>query len=65
MALACRHRGIKPKNILYEGDVLLLADFGLSKLDLSKTLSTTKRQFKPSMAKYIAPEVSATGGTRG
>lgn len=36
-----RHRDIKPENILMKGGAVLLADFGISKMGLGQTLSTT------------------------
>ncbi len=62
--IGIRHRDIKPANILIKDGSILLADFGISKMGLGKTLSTTIPGLpKASTPKYAAPEVGE-GGTR-
>jgi ankyrin repeat protein len=60
-----RHRDIKPSNILIKDRRVLLADFGISKMGLGKSMPTTI----PALARsrttaYCAPEVE-DGSTRG
>ncbi|KAK6444298.1 hypothetical protein FP744_10000546 [Trichoderma asperellum] len=65
-SIGIRHRDIKPSNILLREDgTVLLADFGISKMGLGKTLSTTTPEGpRANTPKYAAPEVGE-GGTRG
>lgn len=64
-ALGIRHRDIKPSNILVKGQRVLLADFGISKMGLGKTMPTTVPALaRPRAADYCAPEVEE-GSTRG
>ncbi|KAI1080953.1 ankyrin repeat-containing domain protein [Whalleya microplaca] len=59
------HRDIKPPNILVKGETVLLADFGISKLNLMKTVPTTVPELaRARTTKYAAPEVEE-GSTRG
>lgn len=52
------HQDVKPENVLIKGDQIMLADFGISKMGLGKTLSTTMPEWlKPGPPKYVAPEV--------
>ncbi|OBT96876.1 hypothetical protein VE01_05529 [Pseudogymnoascus verrucosus] len=63
--LGIRHRDIKPSNILIKGKRVLLADFGISKMGLGKTMPTTIPAFARERTKdYCAPEVE-DGSTRG
>jgi len=63
--LGIRHRDIKPANIIIKTGKVLLADFGISKMGLGKTLSTTVPGWARGRSEpYCAPEV-ADGGTRG
>jgi Protein kinase domain/Ankyrin repeats (3 copies)/Ankyrin repeats (many copies) len=60
-----RHRDIKPSNILIKGKRVLLADFGISKMGLGKTMPTTIPEFARARSPgYCAPEVE-DGSTRG
>jgi ankyrin repeat protein len=60
-----RHRDIKPSNILIKGKRVLLADFGISKMGLGKTMPTTMPAFSRERTEdYCAPEVE-NGSTRG
>ncbi|KAL6788738.1 hypothetical protein J3E68DRAFT_444451 [Trichoderma sp. SZMC 28012] len=65
-SIGIRHRDIKPSNILLRTDgTVMLADFGISKMGLGKTLSTTTPDGpRANTPKYAAPEVGE-GGTRG
>ncbi|TGO28133.1 hypothetical protein BPAE_0032g00760 [Botrytis paeoniae] len=63
--IGIRHRDIKPSNILLKSGKPLLADFGISKMGIMKTLSTTvPGLIRDQTRKYVAPEVG-DGGTRG
>jgi serine/threonine protein kinase len=63
--LGIRHRDIKPANILIKGERVLLADFGISKMGIGKTMPTTIPEFARGRgADYCAPEVE-DGSTRG
>lgn len=55
----CRHKDIKPANILISGSTVLLTDFGTS-LDFSTTQSTSTGGALMT-PKYCAPEVAASG----
>ncbi|KAF5720246.1 serine threonine kinase [Fusarium globosum] len=60
-----RHRDIKPDNILYQEDRILLADFGLSRAGIGKTLSTTDVGMARSRTiRYCSPEIE-NGSSRG
>ncbi|KAK7750054.1 hypothetical protein SLS62_008047 [Diatrype stigma] len=59
------HRDIKPPNILVKDGKVLLADFGISKMGLEKTLATTQvGRPRARTPKYASPEVQ-NGSTRG
>ena len=63
--LGIRHRDIKPSNILIKDEQVLLADFGISKTGLGKTMSTTTPALPRARTQsYCAPEVES-GSTRG
>ncbi|KAF2962657.1 hypothetical protein GQX73_g10915 [Xylaria multiplex] len=63
--IGIKHRDIKPANILVKHGSVLLADFGISKMGLGKTLSTTvPNEPRGRTPKYAAPEVG-DGSTRG
>ncbi|OCK77002.1 kinase-like protein [Lepidopterella palustris CBS 459.81] len=57
----CRHKDIKPANILIKGQTVLLTDFGTARdwNDMSK--STTVDRPGPFTPAYAAPEVAAWG----
>ncbi|KAM0466848.1 hypothetical protein ACHAPV_000357 [Trichoderma viride] len=65
-SIGIRHRDIKPANILLKDDGrVMLADFGISKMGLGKTLSTTSMDgARAHTPRYAAPEVDS-GATRG
>ncbi|PMD60526.1 kinase-like protein, partial [Hyaloscypha bicolor E] len=67
-AIGIRHRDIKPQNILFDNKkpyFPYFADFGISRMALIKTLSTTKPfAEKGRTAQFCAPEVE-DGGSRG
>jgi ankyrin repeat protein len=59
-----QHRDIKPANILVKEEKIFLADFGISKVCLGKTLSTTYNgRPRSRTVNFCAPEVEE-GGTR-
>lgn len=59
------HRDIKPENILLRQDKVLLADFGISRMGIIQTLSTTVPGWPRSRTSaYCAPEVEH-GSSRG
>lgn len=59
------HRDIKPPNILVKDGKVLLADFGISKMGLEKTLATTQvGNPRARTPQYASPEVQ-NGSTRG
>lgn len=63
--LGIRHRDIKPSNILIRDEQVLLADFGISKMSLGKTMPTTiPGRPRARTEAYCAPEVD-DGSTRG
>ncbi|KAG4437172.1 hypothetical protein IFR05_007328 [Cadophora sp. M221] len=63
--LGIRHRDIKPSNILIKDEQVLLADFGISKMGLGKTMPTTIPALPRARTQsYCAPEVES-GSTRG
>lgn len=63
--IGIRHRDVKPENILYKGGNIMFSDFGISKMGLGQTLSTTMPQWmKTATPKHVAPEVG-DGSTRG
>ncbi|KAF4948637.1 hypothetical protein FGADI_9541 [Fusarium gaditjirri] len=56
--IGIRHRDIKPQNILVKEKKVLLADFGISKMVLGKTLSTTTPgNPRAATLDFCAPEV--------
>lgn len=59
---SCRHKDIKPANILISGTKVLLTDFGASR-DFSTSVSTSTGPALTTL-KYCAPEVAA-GNDRG
>ncbi|KAB2570629.1 Calcium/calmodulin-dependent protein kinase type 1B [Lasiodiplodia theobromae] len=55
--IGIRHRDVKPENILYKGGRIMFADFGISKMGLGKTLSTTVPQWmRTATPKSAKPE---------
>ena len=63
--LGIRHRDIKPANIIIKAGKVLLADFGISKMGLGQTLSTTVPGWGRGRSEpYCAPEVD-DGSSRG
>lgn len=63
--IGIRHRDIKPENILLRQGKVLLADFGISRMGIIQTLSTTTPGWAcPRTSAYCAPEVE-DGSSRG
>jgi ankyrin repeat protein len=63
--IGIRHRDIKPANILVHDGKIRLSDFGISKMGLGRTLSTTIPEWaRGRTEKYCAPEVE-DGSSRG
>jgi serine/threonine protein kinase len=55
----CRHKDLKPGNILVKGDVVLISDFGTSRNWSDRSKGTTTGESGPFTPGYAAPEVVA------